>query len=143
MIEKFAHTPGPWRWELNESTKELNLVGGVPMFDLTIISPTRWGMHSATLLARDTAIDGMNVMSPLHERREWVAPYEGREHHARWCMNVVHPDMLLIAASPDLLKALQGILAVVNVRIDDSRIAQFDAARAAIAKATGKTSEAA
>lgn len=39
-------------------------------------------------------------------------------------------------AADDLLAALQGILACANVRIDDPRIAAFDAARAAIAKAT-------
>lgn len=43
----------------------------------------------------------------------------------------------LIAAAPDLLTALQDLLKVVNVRIDDPRIEQFDAARAAINKATG------
>jgi len=37
----------------------------------------------------------------------------------------------------DLLKVLKDLLAVVNVRIDDPRIAQFDAARAAIKKAEG------
>jgi sugar-specific transcriptional regulator TrmB len=31
----------------------------------------------------------------------------------------------------------KGLLAVVNVRIDDKRIAQFDAARAAVSKAKG------
>ena len=35
----------------------------------------------------------------------------------------------------DLYKALVDLLEVVNVRIDDPRIKQFDAARAAIAKA--------
>jgi len=45
----------------------------------------------------------------------------------------------LIAAAPELLEALQNILAVANVRINDPRIAQFDAARAAVAKATGET----
>jgi hypothetical protein len=37
----------------------------------------------------------------------------------------------------ELLEALQNILAVASVRIDDPRIAQWDAARAAIAKAKG------
>jgi hypothetical protein len=41
----------------------------------------------------------------------------------------------LVAAAPDLLAALEGILERVNVRIDDPRIEQFDAARAAVAKA--------
>lgn len=35
----------------------------------------------------------------------------------------------------EMLAALQGLVAVVNVRIDDPRCASFDAARAAIAKA--------
>ena len=42
----------------------------------------------------------------------------------------------LMAGSPALLAALQDLLAVVNVRIDDPRCAQFDAARKAIEKAT-------
>ena len=37
----------------------------------------------------------------------------------------------------DLLKALKDLLAVANVRIDDPRTAQFDAARAAIKKVEG------
>lgn len=37
----------------------------------------------------------------------------------------------------DLLEALQAIVSTCSVRIDDPRIAHFDAARAAIAKATG------
>jgi len=44
----------------------------------------------------------------------------------------------LIAAAPELLAALQGILYAINVRIDDPRIKYFDAARAAIAHAEGK-----
>jgi hypothetical protein len=44
----------------------------------------------------------------------------------------------LIAAAPDLFNALCALLREVNVRIDDPRIALFDAARVAIAKATGE-----
>jgi len=46
-------------------------------------------------------------------------------------------NISLIAAAPDLLEALQDLLDVVGVRIDDPRIVQFDRARAAIAKAEG------
>ena len=66
-----THTPGPWRWEVNMKSKSLHLVGGKPQFDLTIIEPTRWGMGSATLMIRDTAHDGMNIMHKLHERDDW------------------------------------------------------------------------
>jgi hypothetical protein len=44
----------------------------------------------------------------------------------------------LIAAAPELLEALENLLACVNVRIDDPRIGQFDAARAIVAKAKGE-----
>lgn len=43
----------------------------------------------------------------------------------------------LHCAAGELLSALEGILKVANVRIDDPRIEQFDAARAAIAKVKG------
>lgn len=41
------------------------------------------------------------------------------------------------AKCDELLAALKSLLSVVNVRIDDPRTQQFDAARAAIAKAEG------
>lgn len=138
------HTPGPWRWEINESSKSLHLVGGKPMYDLTIIEPTRWGMSSATLMIRDTAHDGMNIMHKLHERRDWIEPFPGRSHHKDWCANVIHPDMLLIAAAPELLEALESFLRApssgsagmgsVNLVVQEFNLR---AARAAIAKATG------
>ncbi len=60
-------------------------------------------------------------------------------HH---CVGAIEKEMKanarLIAAAPELLEALKGILAVASVRIDDPRIAQWDAARAAIAIATGE-----
>ena len=45
----------------------------------------------------------------------------------------------LKAQRDELIEALQNLLAVASVRIDDPRIVQFDAARAAVAKATGET----
>ncbi len=128
-----THTPGPWRWEVNMHAKVLHLVGGEPQYDLTIIEPTRWGMNRGTLLIRDTAHEGMNLMHRLHERADWIAPLPGRAHHADWCASVTHPDMRLIEAAPDLLAALQAVVAVA-----DRATVEFDAARAAIAKALGE-----
>jgi hypothetical protein len=119
------HTSGPWRWELNEKHKSMHLVGGKPQYDLTILAPTRWGMNSATLMIRDTAHDGMNLMHKLHERPDWLAPFPGREHHAYWCSAVKHPDMQLIEAAPDLLGAALNALDMLR----DARQAFVDCAR--------------
>lgn len=128
------HTPGPRRWEVSMKSKSLHLVGGKPQFDLTIIKPTRWGMGSATLLIRDTAHDGMNILHKLHERRDWITPFPGRDHHANWCAAVKHPDMQLIEAAPDLLDALRRMVESVT-GVD--QVSAVNEARAAIAKATG------
>lgn len=142
------HTAGPWRWELNEKYKHISLVGGKPTYDLTIIEPVRWGMGSATLMIRDTAHDGMNIMHKLHDRRDWIAPHEGRDHHASWCAAVTHPDMRLIAAAPELLAALEAAVACGMVPVSTAKdggasahsiqVRVADQIRAAIAKATGE-----
>lgn len=138
------HTPGPWRWEINEKHKTVHLVGGVPQFDLTIIEPTRWGMHKASLMIRDTAHDGMNIMNKLHERRDWIAPFPGRHHHANWCADVVHPDMRLIAAAPELLDALQlitqwrEVIAKSDIPAKYAILEDIDDAKYVIAKSTGE-----
>ena len=128
------HTPGPWRWELNTKSKSLSLVGGKPTFDLTIIEPTRWGMGSATLLMRDTAHDGMNIMHKLHERNDWVQPFPFRSHHLDWCAAVKHPDMQLIEAAPKLHEALELIKHATAPTPDDGghHEAAHDIATAAI-----------
>lgn len=130
-----AHTDGPWRWEINRKSKILHLVGGFrPQYDLTILDFNRWGMGRATISLRDTAHDGMNLMHKLHERPDWIAPFEGREHHASWCANVTHPDARLIAAAPCLLDALHAMLN------DDDHDEAKRTARAAILKAAGEQS---
>ena len=102
-----AHTEGPWRWEFNREHKSLHLVGGRPLYDLTIMDFDRWGMSGAVATLRDPAEDGMNIMHRLCDRPDWIAPFPGRTHHAGWCADVTHPDMRLMAAAPDLLEALQ------------------------------------
>lgn len=102
------YTPGPWRWEFNEAHKNLHLVGGRPRYDLTIMDFVRWGMQGGGVRMRDTAHDGLQLMFKVHERRDWITPFPGREHHADWCANVAHPDMRLMAAAPDLLEATQA-----------------------------------
>lgn len=92
------HTKEPWRWEFNEKHKTVSIVGGVPKFDLTVMDFERWGMCGAVPRFRDTAHDGMNVMHRLCDRKDWFAPHAGREHHASWHANVIHPDARRIVA---------------------------------------------
>lgn len=142
-----SFTPGPWQWEFNRAHKSMSLVGGRPKYDLTIMDFDRWGMRGAVATLRDTAEDGMNIMHRLCDRPDWIAPFPGRNHHADWCADVIHPDMRLMAAAPDLLEALQLFVAWSEAernhegttfwgRVD--MLTALDAsARAAIAKATG------
>lgn len=130
-------TPGPWRWEVNLHSKRLHLVGGRPRFDLTIIQPQRWGTQSATLFVRDTAHDGMNLMHKLHERPDWIAPFQNREHHKDWCASVQHPDMRLIESAPILLDALEGLLAAVQGSVCEGSGPAQEAAAIAIRMARG------
>ena len=102
------HTPGPWRFEFNAEHRSVHLVGGRPQYDLTIMNFCRWGMGRATMLLRDTAHDGMNIMHKLHDRPDWIAPEPGREHHKSWFQLLTHPDIRLIEAAPDLLEALKA-----------------------------------
>lgn len=72
-----------------------------------------------------------------------IMPAEGVTHIAQvfafYGIEQCGADVRLIKCAPELLAALKGILAVANVRIDDPRCAQFDAARAIIAKINGET----
>lgn len=138
------HTAGPWRWEINRGSKSLHLVGGKPQFDLTVMDFERWGMSGATIRLRDVAHDGMNIMHKLHERPDWIAPLPGRAHHADWCAAVIHPDARLMAAAPDLLKALalarDRLVAKCDrnlVEFSGEDVDVLSAANAAIAQALG------
>jgi hypothetical protein len=100
------HTPGPWRWEFNAAHKTVDLVGGRPMFDLTVMDFARWGMGHAVPRFRDTSVDGMNLMDRLCDKPEWIAPEPGREHHKKWHQLVTHPDARLIEAAPCMYSLL-------------------------------------
>lgn len=135
-----AFTPGPWRWEFNEKHKALHLVGGKPMYDLTIIDFERWGMHKATMRMRDTTQDGFNLMYRVHERKDWIYPETGREHHKSWHQLLAHPDAQLISAAPDLYEACKRLVGSLGVMVTDAdSCPDILFARAALAKAELKS----
>jgi hypothetical protein len=134
MSNEVKHTPGPWRWEFNASSKIIQLCGGRPCFDKTVMDFVRWGMGGAA--PRFMGDDGgFLILHKLPDRKDWIAPFPGREHHANWCADVIHPDARLIAAAPDGLALAR--YAVDNPNFDSEVFDRM--AREFIAKATGVT----
>lgn len=132
------HTPGPWRWEVNEESKVVELCGGKPQYDLTVMDFERWGMGGAIPRFRDFSDHGLMTRCII-----WARKVLGREHHSAWFKSLDHPDAHLIAAAPDLLDALKQLLELdefdESVRgISSRRQPVMGAARSAIAKAEGR-----
>ena len=127
-------TPGPWRWELNRKHRGIKLAGGVPRFDLTVVDFVRWGMSSAVPRFREPDRDRLDIMHRAHERADWSAPFEGREHHADWCANVTHPDAQLIAAAPTLFAALRDVVEDLDECMDQGLASGIDLACLAAAR---------
>jgi hypothetical protein len=133
------HTPGPWRWELNKQGKAVNLVGGKPTFDKTVMDFVRYGMgqaaprfNKARIKSKENDGDNWNIMERCEVFSE-VVP--GREHHENWFRCINHPDAKLIAAAPELLESLIRLVD----RLHELGHAHFSAvvrAEAAIKKAT-------
>jgi hypothetical protein len=128
------HTPGPWRWEISLCSKRLHLVGGETRFDLTVMDFVRWGMSGASMRLRED-IDGRNL---LYRCEKWAKPVAGREHHSEWFQQIDHPDARLIESAPDLLAALENIMASVEAVAPGIKwTAEYEDARAAVKKARG------
>lgn len=128
-----THTPGPWRWEINLKSKQIQLCGGRPKFDHTVMDFVRWGMTGAA--PRFLFKPGGHLLLDHCSKVATIVP--GREHHASWFQTLNHPDANLIAAAPDLLAACRSLLERYLV-IGCGEGVEALAARAAIAKAEGR-----
>jgi hypothetical protein len=127
-------TPGPWRWEITNGI--LNLCGGNPKYDVSVMDFVRDGMQGATARFREN-VPMMNIM---HKAQEHSVPAPGREHH-KWFRLVDHHDAHLIAAAPDLYEALDDLAIWWENWMPDNADGGHDAlfkARAALAKARGE-----
>lgn len=128
------HTPGPWRWEVNLKHQKVELCGGKPQYDKTVMAFARWGMRGA---APEFIHDDGDYpkLTRCDDLTEIVA---GREHHKDWFRNIDNADARLIAAAPCLLEALGSLLNCVDGVHDPDWLDRVKReARAAIAKARG------
>lgn len=88
-----GHTPGPWRWRINEKFKQVELLGGK---SLIVMDFVRYGM--------DRAAPRFRTNDCLMERIEYFSQIiPGEEHHASWNKTLSHPDAELMSAAPELL----------------------------------------
>lgn len=114
-----AIMPGPWEWKRIQNPNWDNHGPDLRSVPLGKISDEYWGPNG----------DGVG------KDRSKIPPFGtivSAWGHDAWGINVEEDDARLIAAAPDLLAALQGVL-----RVSDRKTDEFDAARAAVAKATG------
>ncbi len=93
-------TPGPWRWEISLSAKQVELCGGPPKsgfgaYDHAVMSFKRWGMGGAAPVF--WSWDG-HLGTPKRAD-ELAVPVEGREHHAAWFRRIDNPNAAFIAAA--------------------------------------------
>ncbi len=125
-------TPGPWRWEVNHKSKQVQLCGGAcPKYDLTVMDFARWGMGGAAPRFSDER-------GIMHRSDGLTVTVAGREHHAAWFQDIRHSDARLIATAPELLEALQEMYdsACTNASSTPSKAA-FLKARVTLAKVAG------
>jgi hypothetical protein len=109
-LEGIEATPGPWRWEVNPGSHGIELCGGKPMYDMTVMDFVRWGMRHAQ---PRFVVGGL-----LYKAEQFMHVAPQRAHHKEWFQLLNHPDANLIAAAPCLLKAAERLLAELHARID-------------------------
>ena len=132
-------TPGPWRWEINRTSKSIYLVGGRPRFDKTVMDFERWGMsRAAPRFNAEITGDQYNIMTRVPDRPDWIAPFTGRDHHADWCAAITHPDAVLIESAPDLLAMLVDAHDIIDAIGQPETAEVAGRMRAVIAKAKGE-----
>lgn len=97
-------TPGPWRWNMNKTSQSIQLEGGKPTFDKTVMDFVRWGMGRAAPRFNDE-IDGnqFNIMERA-DRFGAVVP-------GRFAWRMADPKPLL---TPIPFRGQQGFFDVPN-----------------------------
>ena len=82
-------TKGPWYWNVNPSSKRVELVNSKSDIVMDFV---RWGMNGVT--------PRFNINGLMVKATEMLANWPGRDHHERWAKRIVNPDADLIANAP-------------------------------------------
>ncbi|MBN8978813.1 MAG: hypothetical protein J0I08_20285 [Rhizobiales bacterium] len=132
------HTPGPWAWFGNATCNSLYLAT-VHSGRRYVMDFTRWGMRGAQPRfqpGKGIMVDAKDLLQFEVGNQSVVGVDAAKKDPSVYRLDVRGiqcADARLIAAAPDLLEALRGV-----VRVADRATVEFEAARAAIAKAEGR-----
>jgi hypothetical protein len=124
-----AHTPGPWKWRINRSTKRIYLTGR----GLTVMDFVRYGMSNAA----PRFLDAEHLMQRADEL---AINIPGESHHSHWNQDINHDDARLIAAAPILLLVLKEYQKYNRLK-NDSDAEIYGLAESAIMAAEGEDKE--
>lgn len=131
------HTPGPWGWFGNTSAKTVYLatVGGGRRY---VMGFRRWGTGSAqpTFQTVDRMVPASELVTFQVGDRSVIGAAAGHDDRSVYRYDIdgiACADARLIAAAPELLDALQFVMAAHGEQLHDA----FGQARAAIAKSLG------
>lgn len=135
-MEKTKHTPTPWKEEDGYYMRRIVGADGNPVVDI-LRRGEFFGEEEyenrRIIIAAVNDCDRLKIENAaLHSAFEGLKKCLGTDSDA---LNLYAENQTLRAENARLLEALKGVLEVANVRIDDPRIAKFDAARAAVAEA--------
>jgi hypothetical protein len=130
------HSSGPWRWELNEKSRRIQLCGGVPRHDLIVMDFVRYGMNNAA--PRFNSELPQSRLNVMRRAEEFGIIVTGREHHSDWFKGINHPDAQLIEAAPDYAEGVRQML-VNEQHGGDGWWAGWETLKAAHLKGTGET----
>lgn len=92
-----GHTEGPWLWNINMSSKSVELLGRSIVMDFV-----RWGMDRACPRFMRKLSGDVCILERPHEIPGMIQPIPEREHHFKWRADLNHPDANLIALAAEL-----------------------------------------
>lgn len=117
-VERLAAsaTPGPWSWNVNPRGHTVSL-DGRGRGNEVVMGFRRWGMGGAQPTFRKCHESEGKVFHLLADVGDFLAPIDGREHHASWLQDIDQPDARFIAAARTLVPALTAELRAARERI--------------------------